>query len=351
MADRDLRSDDIPGLQEVVDLLKKNKRWIFLGLGVLLVVVLVLKSYFQVEPEEEAIVLRFGAPLAETYGPGLHFKIPFVDVVYTVATERQHRLEFGFRSEPGERTKTLKATVDDESLMLTGDLELVEVQWSVIYKIDDIRTWLFKVEEQEKTIRDVSMSIMRQLVGDYSLNEILTTRKRELQEFAQRETQAVLAHRVPTGVLVTELAIKSTDVPEGAREAFREFNQTEPVVRRSLDEAKAELDRVTGDAEAEKKRAIGEAQRTAEKVVKNARGEAQAFLEQLQEYRLAPGITRQWLYFQTMSKVFAGVDKKLLVDGAGDGGSPMLSLLPLDKMLEGGRVPARKPAGTEEVTP
>ncbi|MCA9634379.1 MAG: hypothetical protein KC766_42325, partial [Myxococcales bacterium] len=235
--------------------------------------------------------------------------------------------------------------------MLTGDLELVQVQWSLIYKIDDIRTWLFKVEDQERTIGDISMSIMRQLVGDYSFHEVLTTKKRELQELAQKETQRALAERVPTGVIVTELAIKSTDVPAGARDAFKQFNETEPLVRKTLDEAKADLDKVTGDAEAEKKRAVGEAQRAAEKVVKNARGEAQAFLAQLAEYKLAPGITRQWLYFQTMSKVFAGVDRKLLVDGAGEGAPPTLSLLPLDKLLEGQGGPPPGGARTEEVTP
>ena len=331
MADRDFPHDDLPGPQEIIAALKKNRRYILAGLGLLLVVVLAFGSYFQVEPEEEAVVLRFGAPLTENFGPGLHFKIPFVDEVYTVAVERQHRLEFGFRSDPGKESEIVERGYEDESLMLTGDLQLVHVRWSVIYKIDDIRIWLFEVKEQEETIRDISESIMRQLVGDYSLHELLTVKVRELQELARDETQKALRDKVPTGVIVSELSIRNTDVPEKAREAFERFNRTEPSVKAELSQARAELDSITGDAEREKKRAVGAAEQHYAEVVRNAEGEAAAFLAQWEQYKDAKAITRQWLYLQTMTKVLAGVDRKLLVEG--DNGQGILKLLPLDGLL------------------
>ena len=338
MADREFSTDDLPGPQEVLALLKRNRRAIFGGVGLVLVGVLAFGSYFQVEPAEEAVVLRFGAPLEETFGPGLHFKIPFIDSVHTVAVEEQHRLEFGFRSEPGKETTAVERGYEDESLMLTGDLQLIHVRWSLIYKIDDIRTWLFEVKDQEETIRDISKSIMRQLVGDYSLHELLTVKLRELQELARDETQRALRDRVPTGVLVTELSIRNTDVPEKARKAFERFNKTEPNVKAELSQAKADLDQITGDAEREKKRAIGEAEQRYAEVVRNAEGEAQAFLRQLEEYSGAKAITRQWLYLQAMTRVLGGVERKIILDDRGDGS--ILKLLPLDGLMAPKPAPA-----------
>jgi len=346
MSDREFRADDLPSAQEVIALIKKNKRYIIVGVGLVLAVVIAFNSYFQVEPEEEAVVLRFGAPLPSTFEPGLHLKLPFVDQVHKVPVQRQHRLEFGYRSDEGERA-TVRQEHEMESLMLTGDLELVHVQWSLLYRIDDMRTWLFKVRDQEQTIRDISMSVMRQLVGDYSLHEVLTIKVHEIQVEARRETQIALSERVPTGVIITELAIRNTDVPRGAREAFARFNRTEPSIRRQLNEAKAELDQVTGTAQADYKRAVGEAERTYAQVVQNAEGEATAFLAQWEEYRQAQDVTRQWLYLATITEVFANVDRKVILDSGKGGGSPALNILPLTDLLkqEG---PPRASAATRE---
>ncbi len=339
MAEREFQNDDLPSPQEILDMIKRNKRYIIGGIGLLLVAIVAFSSYFQVEPEEEAVVLRFGAPLEETFGPGLHFKIPFVDQVHKVAVERQHRLEFGFRSNPGQKTEVRERGYEEESLMLTGDLQLVHVRWSLIYKIDEIKTWLFEVKDQENTIRDISKAVMRQLVGDYSLHEVLTVKIRELQQVAMRETQIALRDKVPTGVVITELSIRNTDVPAGARQAFEEFNRTEPDVRRELDQAKAAYDQVTADAEREKKRAVGQAEREYAQVTSNAEGEGKAFLDQWAEYKQAPGITKQWMYLQTMTRVLSGADSKLVLDSEGAAGST-LKLLPLTDMMKDAKVAA-----------
>ena len=305
-----------------------------LGL-VFLLVILAYGSFFQVEPEEECVVLRFGAPQPEVYGPGLHFKIPLVDRAYVVPVERQHRIEFGFRSDPGKVSNIQEAGFERESLMLTGDLLLAHVRWSVIYKIDDIETWLFYVANQEETIRDIANSVMRQLVGDYSLHELLTVKVRELQDKAMAATQDALRVKVPTGVVITELSIRATDVPGGAMAAFDEFNRTEPDVRRMLAEAKASQHYVVGDAEQNRKVAIGQAEKQKEQVVKNAEGEAGAFLAQLEEYRQAPEITKQWLYLEAMSGVLSNVEEKINIDE--NEGAGAVKVLPLKDLMGGAR--------------
>ena len=342
MSDREYGSgDEFPDPREVFERMKQNMGPVYVVGSIIVLIVLGYMSFFQVEPEEEAVVLRLGEPTGETYGPGLHFKIPFVDQVFTVATERQYRLEFGFRSDPGKKTLITTKGYRHESEMLTGDLQLVHVRWSLIYQIEDLETFLFEVKEQEETIRDVSAAIMRQLVGDYSLPELLTVKVGELQAEAWKVTQEALRVDVPTGIRITELAIRETDVPPEAKEIFNEFNRTEPDIRRQLDEAKTSYTRVTGEAERLQKTAIGEARKQYNETVSNAQGEANAFLAQLREFQAAPDITRQWMFLQAMQRVMSSVDEKIVIDDtSGGAGSGVVKFLPLADMLNGSKKPA-----------
>ena len=320
MADRPQWGDEnLPDPRQILDNFLKNKKLIIWLVVLGLVAFLGYNSFYQVEVEEQAIVLRLGEPISEggetkVYDSGLKFKLPFIDQEYKIPVDRQLRLEFGFRSEPGKVTTVRSRGYEAESLMLTGDLLLAHVQWSVIYKIDDIETWLFKVKNQEDTIRDIAMAVMRQVVGDYSLHEVLTTKVREIQQLAMDQTELALKEKVPTGVSITQVAIKTTDPPERAQEAFDEFNRTEQKVRAQLSQAKAAKADAIGDAEGQQKNAIGQAQRQRAEIVNNAQGEAEAFLAQLAEYRRAPEITRQWLYLQTVQQVLGAVEEKLIID-------------------------------------
>lgn len=348
MSDREFGSgDDFPDPREVFDRMKENMGVVWVVGGLIVVLVLGFASFFQVEPEEEAVVLRLGKPTGESYGPGLHFKIPFVDQVFKVATARQHRLEFGFRSDPGKKTIVRTAEHEAESMMLTGDLQLVHVRWSLIYQIENIETFVFEVKDQESTIRDVSAAIMRQLVGDYSLHELLTVKVGELETEALRVTQEALRVDVPTGIRITELAIRETDVPRQAKKIFNQFNSTEPKIRAKLDEAKTSQTKVTGGAEKLKKVAIGEARRKYNEITLNAEGEATAFLSQLKEFQLAPEITKQWMYLQAMQEVMSSVDDKLIIDSTGGASDGVLKLLPLTEM---GGLPLGAPAPKTKVT-
>jgi membrane protease subunit HflK len=298
--------------------MKANQRPLLIVLFVAATLIIGKQCFFQLEPEEEAIVLRLGKPLPETFESGLHTRIPFVDQVYKVPVHTQHRMEFGFRS--GDKASGRTSGTQAESLMLTGDLMLVHVRWSLVYKIEDIHTWLFEIKDRGDTIRDISMGVMRQIVGDYSLDEVLTTKQLEIASLAQDTTQSALRDKVPTGVVITEVAIKSADVPDAARKAFDDLTRTLAKVQGELAVAKAEQDNVIGMARNEKNESIGIAERNHTEVIDNANGEAVAFLAKAAEYERAPEITRQWMYLNTMTIVLSGLDEKLVIeDGSGSG--------------------------------
>ncbi len=211
--------------------------------------------------------------------------------------------------------------------MLTGDLMLVHVTWSLVYKIDDIHTWLFKIKDRESTIRDISMGVMRQIVGDYSLDEVLTTKQLEIATLAHSTTQAALREKVPTGVQITEVAIKSADVPEKARQAFDDLTRTLAKVQGELAESKADQDNAVGAARRDKNETLGQAEKKLSQVVENAHGEASAFLAKADEYHRAPEITRQWMYLKTMKQVLRLLDDKIIIeDSKGSGVSMHLPL-------------------------
>ena len=211
--------------------------------------------------------------------------------------------------------------------MLTGDLMLVHVRWSLVYKIDDIHTWLFKIKDRDSTIRDISMGVMRQIVGDYSLDEVLTTKQLEIATLAQSTTQGALREKVPTGVQITEVAIKSADVPEKARKAFDDLTRTLAKVQGELAESKADQDNAIGAARRDKNETLGQAEKNLAQVVENARGEASAFLAKADEYHRAPEITRQWMYLKTMKQVLRLLDDKVIIeDSKGSGVSMHLPL-------------------------
>jgi membrane protease subunit HflK len=346
---RGFGGDDLPDPRKLLEPLKRNLRIILIAVILVVLAIGAMGSFFQVEPEEEAIVLRFGEPLAENFGSGLHFKIPIVDRVFKVPVARQHTLAFGYRSQPGKVSKVRDAGFDRESLMLTGDLMLVHVQWSVVYKIEDPRIWLFEVKDREETIRDISRAIMRQVIGDYSLDEVLTTKQREIETATEKATQYSLRDKVPTGVKITAVTIKSTDVPTAARKAFDDLNRTVAEVKRQLADAQAGKDTILGDEEKAKARAIGRAEKRLTQIVENARGEASAFLAKLKEYDVAPAITRQWMYLQSMTHVFRSLDEKIIIDEKG-GGTGIVKLLPLKDLFGSGKLGAGITKGTARTT-
>ncbi len=329
---RGFGGDDLPDPRILLDQFKRNFRLILFGLLALIIMALLAGSVFTVEPEEKAVVLRFGEPLPEHFDPGLHFKIPIVDEVFIAPVERQHRVEIGFRSTPGKQTTVNEVGYNRESLMLTGDLSLAHVRWSVLYRIKNIEHYLFNVKDPEENVRDVAKGIMRNVIGDYSLDEVLLGKYDEIAVVAKEGTQRALDD-IDSGVEVTNVELQKSEVPPDAKKAFDDLNRSVADVKRQIVEAYARRKGIRGEAEQHRQTIIGAAQGRMAQIVANANGEAGAFTAKLREYQRAPGITKKWLYLETMTRVLSAVDQKILLESSTGTGSDVVKLLPLESIL------------------
>lgn len=305
---------------------KEVTRAALLGLGLILLLVLVFTSYYTVAPEEEAVVLRFGRYHVTT-PPGLHFKLPFgMDEAIKVPVTEVRKEEFGFRTiTPGRRTSFSK--VEDESIMLTGDLNIAEVEWVVQYKIKDARAWVFNVLDREETIRDLSEAIMRTIVGDYAVTEVLTRKRNEIANAARDALQKHL-DGYKMGVQIVTVKLQNANPPQAVRASFNDVNAAQQELSQLENEAQREYAKVIELARGEAKREITEAEGYAVDRVNRAKGDVARFIQLVKQYLAAKQVTRRRLYLETLERVLPKVKRILVVDKQG-----VLKLLPL---TEGG---------------
>lgn len=294
-----------------------------------MVVLLVYGSVYTVEPHEKAVVMRFGKfrePLVE---PGLRFRIPLVDTVLKVSVQENGlRLPFGTdRGRPREAT-------EEETLMLTGDLNAAVVEWTVQWKVTEPDKFLFRFYREddpqypEKVIMTVAQTVMNRLVGDYSIDEVLTEKRGELAGKARQATQSML-DQYDCGVLIRDLQMQRVSPPEKVRPAFDEVNASIQKREQLLYEGRKEQNRLVPQAEAEKDKLIREAEGYRERRLAEARGEVDALLAKFEQYKEAPEETRQRLYLEAMEEIFGAVESKVIVDADLQG--KILPLLPLEQ--------------------
>ena len=258
-------------------------------------------------------MLRLGKPTGEIIQPGLHFRIPFVDQVHKAQTTKIRQLEFGFRTQRAGVRSQVDESVREEGLMLTGDLELVNVQWTVLYRIDNLQNYLFNVREVEETIRDIAESEVRLLVGDHSSDEVMMLKRVELADQAKTRIQDSL-NRCDSGILVEGVELRQVDPPKEAQEAFDRVNEARARKRQTIETAKREKAAQERPAEGRKEAIIARAEGRRDRMIQEARGEAAKFEQILAEYQEAPQVTRQWLYLQTMLRVWRHVGRKFIID-------------------------------------
>ncbi len=281
----------------------------------------IFTSFYTLEANEEAVVLRFGRFHTVT-GPGFHGKLPFgMDNVNKAAVQTVYAAEFGFRTlSAGVKTRYERVgkPVAAEADMLTGDVNLAMVNWEVRWKIRDLKDYLFKVRDPLETLRDVSQSVMRIEVGDRSVDEVLTT-DRIVIAIAARERMQKELDAYGCGILIVKVNLKGVIPPDPVREAFNR-----------VEEAKQEKDRILNMAEGLRNQKIPAARGEAEKVVKEAEGyhigrvnraegDVSAFLAILTEYRKAPEVTRRRIYLEAMEEILPKVGGITVVDGEGPG--------------------------------
>jgi len=304
-----------------------SQTWMFVAVLLLIAVVItVAMSFYTVDANENGIVLRFGKYYKTTY-PGLHLKLPWgIDKLYKIKVGYQWKEEFGFRTaRPGVKTIYSKSRFTDESWMLTGDLNIADVQWIVQYKIKDPFKFLFNVREQSGTIRNVAEAAMRFIVGDRSFQEVLQSDRRIVAQLAQEYMQETL-NNYDMGVNIELVQLITVQPPGPVFDSYNEVNRAKQEQETAINEANQvynkEIFRIRGEAE----RMVQEARGYSINRINRASGDAKLFTSVFNEYQKAREVTRQRLYLETMEKVMRSVDKKVLIDKEVKNLIPLLNL-------------------------
>jgi membrane protease subunit HflK len=306
------------------------------GLGLLIVlgILLVWSSVFMVKTEEVGVVLTFGK-YSHQADPGLRIKWPWpVQTVVGVPVQRQLKAEFGFRTvSAGVRSQYSGRRYTDESLMLTGDLNVAVVEWTTQFRINDPYKYLFKVrnlfdaseEGRGDTFRDMNEAIMRAVIGDRSVNEVLTVGRQEIASEVERRLQE-LCDQYETGIRVEQIVLQDVNPPEQVRPAFNEVNQAQQEKERMINEARAQYNTVIPRAGGEAQQTIQQAEGYATDRVNRALGDSELFKSLLAAYRRAPEVTRRRLYLEMIQAVYPNVQQKIILDPSLQGVLPLLPL-------------------------
>lgn len=291
-----------------------------------LVLIIALGSFFQIEPEELGVITRFGK-YVRTVDPGLNLKVPFAENVYKVPVERQQKLEFGFRTTDTRSIKTSysKGNVQDESQMLTGDLNLADVEWVVQYRIEDAYKYLFKVKNPEITLRYMSEAAMRMVVGDRTVNEVLTVGRTEVASRVQVILQE-LSNEYSLGIKIDQVVLQDVNPPDAVKAAFNAVNQAQQERATLINEAESEYNKVIPKAKGQAQETIQKAEGYAAERVNNAQGEVSRFNDLYAEYIKAPEVTRRRIYLETMNRVLPELGNKIITDGKGNNVLPLLQM-------------------------
>jgi membrane protease subunit HflK len=297
-------------------------------IGALVVVALLFANtiYYTIEPEEVGVVLRFGKydRVAE---PGLRFKAPApFERVVKVPIQRQLKEEFGFRtSTAGVKTSYQRGSFLDESLMLTGDLNVAVVEWIAQYRVRDPYKYLFKVRNVDETFRDLNEAVMRQIVGDRTVNEVLTIGRQEIAAEVEVNLQK-LCDAYDTGIKVEQIVLQDVNPPDKVKPSFNEVNQAQQEKERLINEALTDFNQIIPRARGEALRTIQEAEGYAADRVNRAEGDAVAFTALLDAYKRAPEVTRRRIYLETMAVVYPKAKRKVVLDDELSGVLPLLDL-------------------------
>ncbi len=300
------------------------------SVGILLLLAIaaagLFSAIFTVQPEEVGVVMTFGK-YAKEAPPGLNFKWPWpIQQVVKVPVQVQLKEEFGFRTERTSRRSEF-GRVTEESLMLTGDLNVAEVEWITQFRVADPYSYLFKVRSIGDTFRDMNEAVMREVVGDRSVNEVLTIGREEIASQVEQRLQE-LCNQYETGLEIDQIVLQDVNPPDKVKPAFNEVNQAQQERERMINEAQTEYNRVIPRAAGEAQQTIQQAEGYATDRVNRARGDAEAFKALLAAYRRSPEVTRRRIYLETMNRIYPKVQNKVVLD---DDLKGVLPLLPLSK--------------------
>lgn len=304
-------------------LVKKHLKKVLLALFVLILAFTAIKT---VGPEEEGVVLYLGQ-YNRTVQPGLNFILPFgIEEMYKIPVQRQLKQEFGFRTvSAGVSTEYSKRSYSDESLMLTGDLNLADVEWVVQYRIVDSYRYLFRVREAESALRDMAEAAVRKTVGDRTVNEVLTVGRQEVASNVEVLLQK-MCEEYENGIRIDQVVLQDVNPPESVKPSFNAVNQAQQERETLINQAESEYNRVIPRARGEAEETIQLAEAYSLNRVNRATGEADRFNSLYAEYIKAPEVTKKRIYFETMERILPKIGDKIIMDEKGTNILPMLNL-------------------------
>lgn len=301
------------------------------GLVLLFALALALTTYYTVPAESEGVVLRFGR-YRDTVEPGLHFKLPFgIDRVSILPTRRQLKMEFGFYTPYYTNPDQLGGDAEREKSMVTGDLNAALVEWVVQYRIRDPKQFLFDVRNPGQTLRDLSEAAMREVIGDRTVDEVITIGRQDIEAAALTRLQD-LAKLYQLGVIVDQVQLKNVNPPQPVQASFNEVNKAQQDRENMINIANGDYNKAVPKARGEAESAVRAAEGYRFKRVNEAEGDVASFNAVLEQYIKAPKVTRTRLYLETMAEIIPQAGNKVIVDE-----DLKQLLLPLLTKLEEGR--------------
>ena len=318
--------------------MRRNLEWIKKHIKQIAIVAVVLIALFTsvktIAPEEEGVVLFLGK-YNRTLQPGLNFIAPFgLERLYKIPVQRQLKQEFGFRTvELGERTRYAKDAFRDESLMLTGDLNLADVEWVVQYRIVNSYNYLFRVRDAEDALHDMSEAAMRKIVGDRTVNEVLTVGRQEVASSVEVLLQR-MCDEYENGIRIDQVVLQDVNPPDPVKPSFNAVNEAQQERETLINRAESEYNRVIPRARGEAQETIQLAEAYALNRVNRATGEADRFNSFYTEYIRAPEVTKKRIYFETMERILPKLGNKVIVDEDGTNVLPLLNIDGVTKQLE-----------------
>ncbi len=310
-------------VQYYSDMIRKNLKKIILILAALIIVFTSIKT---VGPEEEGVVLMLGK-YNRTLQPGLNFILPAgIEIMYKIPVQRQLKQEFGFRTAQADtRSRYAGGDFGQESLMLTGDLNLADVEWVIQYRITDSFKYLFRVRDAEDALRDMSEAAMRKIVGDRTVNEVLTVGRQEVASTVEVLLQR-MCDEYENGIRIDQVVLQDVNPPESVKPSFNAVNQAQQERETLINQAESEYNRVIPRARGEALETIQLAEAYALNRVNRATGEAERFISVFDEYAKAPEVTKRRLYLEIMERIIPKLGNKIIVDEKGTNVLPLLNL-------------------------
>ena len=317
--------DDFPSLDIKLPNIKPGV--IKLIVVAVFILILLVGSIYQISPEEIGVILRFGKFVRST-DPGLHLKVPLgIEKLIKVPVQRQLKMEFGFRTtRPGIRTE-YRVTTESmrEAVMLTGDLNVAVVEWIVQYKIKDPYKYLFKIRDAETTFRYMNEAVVRKVVGDNSVDEVITVGRARIANEAKEELQK-LCDLYEIGIEVNQLIFQDVNPPDQVKPSFNEVNESLQEKERKINEAWSEYNELIPRSRGEAEQMISAAEGYAMERVNNSKGDANRFIAIYREYARAPLVTRKRLYLETINVILPKIGKKIIFDEKQKNILPLLNL-------------------------